>query len=168
MDYRDDEYLKLFQKIKEDGKPKVEEDQLLTSKFGGQMLNETPNYDNYNNINEVRNQNYNTQEFNLNEFNIETRVNGQNVNDSRREEKEQRLNEVMQNRRLEEERLFEVLQQQKAEQEKMDMIKKQQQEERQRLNETVDFKDADYISVEIFEKARYNAMMGIATRILPK
>jgi len=160
MDYRDDEYLKLFKQIKEKNQPKVEEDQLLTSNFSGQMLKETPNYDNYNNINEVQRNNY-SQDLNLNEFNIETRINGENINEIKRQEKERRLNEVMQHRREEEARL--------REEARLNEIKKQEeQRELQKLNEVVSFNDADVVSLEMFERARYNFMMGVAHRILPK
>jgi hypothetical protein len=122
------------------------------------MLKETPNYTadygrfrDYNepNINEVQRNNY-SQDMNINEFNIETRINGQNINEVKRQEKENKLNEVMEH--IRQERLNEVM-------------KTQQQEN---LNETVDFSDADVVSVEMFEKARYNSMMTIAKRILPR
>lgn len=148
MEYNDQEYLNLFKKINETN----------NNSFTGQMLKETADYTNYNesyrnfnkqNINEIQRQNY-TQDYNLNEFNIETRINGQNINEVRRQEKEDRLNEVMQQMR----------------QERLNEIKKTQ--ENQNLNETVNFKDVDYVSLEMFEKARYNSMMQVANRILPK
>jgi nitrous oxide reductase len=83
---------------------------------------------------------------NLNEFNIETRINGQNINEVRRHDKEERLNEVMKNMRQE----------------------IQNKKETQNLNETVNFKDVDYVTLEMFEKARFNSMMQVANRILPK
>ena len=160
MDYRDDEYLKLFKQIKEEEPVMVETrdysfEQLRgnANSFNGQMLKETPNYNNnyFNqpNINEVQRNNY-SQDFNLNEFNIETRINGQNINEVRREEKENKLFEVMQ--KLREDRLNEV----------------KQTQERQSLNETVNFQNADVVTLEMFEKARYNSMMQVANRILPK
>ena len=159
MDYRDDEYLKLFKQIKEDQPMMVETkdysfEQLRgnVNTFNGQMLKETPNYNNYfnqPNINEVQRNNY-SQDLNLNEFNIETRVNGQNINEVRREEKENKLFEVMQ--KLREDRLNEV--------------KKTQ--EKQSLNETVNFQNADVVTLEMFERARYNSMMQVANRILPR
>ena len=48
MDYRDDEYLKLFKQVKEQNvqTTNYSYDQLRSS---GQMLKETPDYSNYNN-----------------------------------------------------------------------------------------------------------------------
>jgi len=158
MDYRDEEYLKLFKQINETNTPVETQIRGNSNKFSEQMLKETPDYSNYNtnynnykqsNINEVQRQNY-SQDYNLNEFNIETRINGENVNEIRRQDKENRLNEVMQQMR----------------QERLNEVKKTQ--ESQNLNETVNFKDTDYVSVEMFEKARYNSMMQVANRILPK
>jgi len=155
MDYRDEEYLKLFKSIKEQNTIKTETytyEQLrgnANNLNNHQMLKETPNYSNYNNINEVR-QNPYSQDMNLNEFNIETKINGQNINEIKKQEKEDRLNEVMQ--KMREERLNEV----------------KQNEEMQSLNEIVNFKDADFVSLEMFEKARYNSMMNVAKRILPR
>ena len=160
MDYRDQEYLNLFKQIQQQ---KVETkdynfEQLrgnATSFNENQMIREVPNYNNfYNeptipNINEVQRSRY-SQDMNLNEFAIETRVNGQLLNEVKRQEKDDRLNEVMEN--LRKERLNEV--------------KKNQ--ELDSLNEVVNFKDSDVITLEMFEKARYNSMMTIARRILPK
>lgn len=163
MDYNDNEYLKLFKQIKDDSQPLVETrdysfDQLrvnTNSVNNYQMINETPQYANYENfrsnsqygnINEVQRQNY-SQDYNLNEFNIETRYNDQNINEVRRQEKEQRLNEVMQQMR--QARLNEVKQ-------------------TENINENVNFKDASIVTLEMFEKARYNSMMQVAYRILPK
>jgi multidrug efflux pump subunit AcrB len=175
MEQNDQEYLNLFKKINQ-----VEEYQNVEKKeytfeqlrgnalnvnsyepiMGNSMninaftsLNETPNYANYEtfknnqygNINEVQRQNY-SQDYNLNEFNIETRINGENINEIRqirREEKEARLNEVMQQMR-----------------EKM-----QEEKELKNINETVNFNDVDYVSLEMFEKARYNSMMKVAKTI---
>lgn len=139
MDYRNEEYLKLFQQIKEQNK----------TNETYQMIKETPDYTNYQNINEVRRSNY-SQDYNINEFNIETRINGQNINEVKRQEKEDRLNEVMQ--KLREERLNE--------------IKKNQ--ENEKLNEVVNFQNVDFVSVDMFNRARYNSMMQVANRILPK
>jgi hypothetical protein len=36
------------------------------------------------------------------------------------------------------------------------------------LNETINFKDTEVVSLEMFEKARFNSMMVVAKRILPK
>lgn len=162
MDYRDEEYLNLFKKIKEQN----------TENNNYQMLKETPNYDNYNlsrsnnfqNLNEVQRNPY-VQDYNLNEFNIETRVNGQLG-------KEEKLNEIMQRNKLERERLNEIKiheeQKRLEEQRKLEEQRRQEQQEFQKLNEVVDFKDSDIITLEMFERARYNSMMMVAKRILPK
>ena len=150
MEYYDQEYLNLFKQIKEQ---KTETKDYTFEQLRGnatnlnnyQMLKETPNYTNYNNINEVQRNPY-SQEMNLNEFNIETRINGVNINEVKRQDKENRLNEVMENLRLE-------------------RLKSQ---ENQNLNETVNFMDTDVVSLEMFEKARFNSMMVVAKRILPK
>jgi hypothetical protein len=150
MEYYDQEYLNLFKQIKEQ---KTETKDYTFEQLRGnatnlnnyQMLKETPNYTNYNNINEVQRNPY-SQEMNLNEFNIETRINGMNINEVKRQDKENRLNEVMENLRLE-------------------RLKSQ---ENQNLNETINFKDTDVVSLEMFEKARFNSMMVVAKRILPK
>lgn len=160
MEYNDEEYLKLFKQIKEQNIESKDYsfDQLrgnVNSVNSYQMLNETPSYANYetvtsysqyNNINEVQRQNY-SQDYNLNEFNIETRYNGQNINEVKRQQKEERLNEVMQQMR--QARLNEVKQ-------------------TENINENVNFKDASVVTLEMFEKARYNSMMQVAHRILPK
>ena len=160
MDYRDQEYLDLFKQVQQQ---KVETkdynfEQLrgnATSFNENQMIREVPNYNNfYNepaipNINEVQRSRY-SQDMNLNEFIIETRVNGQLLNEIKRQEKDDRLNEVMENLR----------------QERLNEVKKAQ--ELESLNEAVNFKDSDVITLEMFEKARYNSMMTIARRILPK
>lgn len=160
MDYRDQEYLDLFRQVQQQ---KVETkdynfEQLrgnATSFNENQMIREVPNYNNYYseptipNINEVQRSRY-SQDMNLNEFIIETRVNGQVINEVKRQEKEDRLNEVMENLR----------------QERLNEVKRNQ--ELESLNEAVNFKDSDVITLEMFEKARYNSMMTIARRILPK
>jgi len=154
MEYLDEEYLKLFKQIKNENQTIVETkdysfDQLRgnVNQINYQMITETPNYANYDNfrnqnINEVRRQNY-SQDFNLNEFNIETRINGENINEVRRQEKEDRLNEVM--KKLREDRLNEI----------------KQTEERQSLNEVINFKDANVVTLDMFEKARFNSMMNV-------
>lgn len=155
MEYNDQEYLNLFKQVREQN---VSYPLVDTNSFNGQMIKETPNYSNYNenfknfsqqNVNEVQRNNY-SQDYNINEFNIETRINGENINEVKRQSKEDRLNEVMQQMR----------------QERLNEVKKTQ--ENQNLNETVNFADADYVSLEMFEKARYNSMMQVAHRILPK
>ena len=161
MEYYEQDYLNLFKQVQEQ---KVETkdfsfEQLRgnANAFNGQMLKETPNYSNYEtftnfnqqNINEVQRNNY-SQDYNLNEFNIETRINGENINEVKRQSREDRLNEVMQN--LRQERLNEV----------------KQTTDNQNLNEKVNFGDVDYVTIEMFEKARFNSMMQVANRILPK
>lgn len=151
MEYYDQEYLNLFKQIRQEKQETkdftFEQLKNNTANVNNyQMLKETPNYDNYTNINEVQRQPYSFQDMNLNEFNIETRINGQNVNEFRREEKQNRLNEVMQNLRQDRIKAMEV----------------------QSINEKVSFENADVVTLEMFEKARYNSMMTIANRILPK
>lgn len=170
MDYRDEDYLNLFKQVKEKN---VSYPLIDTNSFNGQMIKETPDYNNYNsgtmiketpnytnynenfrnfsqqNVNEVQRNNY-AQDFNINEFVIETRINGENINEVKRQSKEDRLNEVMQQMR----------------QDRLNEVKKN--EDNRNLNETVNFKDVDYVSVEMFEKARYNSMMQVAHRILPR
>ena len=158
MEYYDQDYLNLFKTVRETETQIVETknytfEQLrgnVNDYSGAQMLRETPNYSNFNqNINEVQRQNY-SQDYNLNEFNIETRINGQNINEVHKQEKEDRLNEVMQ--KLREERLA--------------AMKKE--EETFNINETVNFKDVDYVTLEMFNKARYSSMMQVAHRMIPK
>ncbi len=160
MDYNDPEYLSLFKKVKQDNFSYPLEN---NNSFGGQMIKETPDYNNYfgtpmiketpdysgyeafrkqPNLNEVSRQNY-SMDFNLNEFNIETRINGENINEVRRQSKEDRLNEVMQQMR----------------QARLDEVKQTNQS--QNLNEVVNFNDVDYVTIEMFEKARYNSMMQV-------
>lgn len=153
MDYRDEEYLNLFKQVREQN---ISYPLTETNSFSGQMLKETPNYSNYESfrnfdqpsINEVQRNNY-SQDFNLNEFNIETRINGESINEVKRQGREDRLNEVMQNLR----------------QERLNEIKKTT--DNQNINETVNFGNVDYVTLEMFEKARFNSMMQVA-RILPK
>ena len=168
MEYNDLEYLNLFKQVKQQNLSYPLTD---INSFSGQMIKETPDYNNYNsspmlketpdysgyeafrfnkpNLNEVQRQTY-TQDYNLNEFNIETRINGENINEVFRQSKEDRLNEVMQQMR----------------QARLDEVKQTQ--VTQNLNEVVNFNDVDYVTVEMFEKARYNSMMQVANRILPK
>ena len=85
-------------------------------------------------------------DYNLNEFNIETRINGENINEIRqirREEKEARLNEVMQQMRE----------------------KIQEEKESKNINENVNFNGVEYVTLEMFEKARYNSMMNVKKNI---
>ena len=162
MEYYDQEYLNLFKQVKEQSIEQKDYtfEQLRgnANQFNGQMLNETPNYSNYNNfnsyqsINEVQRNNY-SQEYNINEFNIETRVNGenlQNLNEVKRQSKEDKLNEVMEHLR----------------QERLNAMKKE--DENRSLNENINFKDVSVVTLEMFEKARYSSMMQVASRILPK
>jgi hypothetical protein len=175
MEYNDPEYLNLFKQVQNQ---KIETtnytyEQLrgnATSLNTNEMLKEVPSYtQDYGrfrdyrepNINEVQRSNY-SQDYNINEFNIQTKVNGQdiqnfqNLNEVRRstnEEKENRLNEVMKN--LHQERLNEIM-------------KTQQSQKTENLNEVINFNDADVVTLEMFEKARYNCGMTIANRLLPK
>jgi len=166
MDYNSEEYLALFKKIKKEPEQQ------------NQMLRETPNYDQLENLNEVQRQPQQPQNFNMNEFNIETKVNGQrlneanpnglnqfmdnNLNEVRRHEKQEKLNEVMRIR--EQERLNAVKQQ-----EHLNELKRQEKEkEMQKLNETVNFKDAEFVTLEMFNKANYNSMMQVANKVIPK
>lgn len=169
MEYTDQEYLNLFKQVREKDQEIITKDyspspgglfdQLRNNSgfLSSQMIKETPNYANYEayksfnqpNINEVQRNNY-SQDLNLlNEFNIETRIYGENLNEVRRQSKEDRLNEVMQNIR----------------QERLNEVKKTT--DNQNLNEAVNFSDVDYVTLEMFDKARYNSMMKVA-RILPK
>jgi len=162
MEYYDQSYLDLFKQVNtqksESTNYAYEQLRGNDNSYNTQMLKETTDYTNYNdnysnfktqNINEVRRQEY-SQDFNINEFNIEKRVNGQIINEVKQEERENKLNEVMQ--KLRDERLNEI----------------KQTQERQRLNENIDFSNSDYISLEMFEKARYNSMMQVANRINPR
>lgn len=162
MEYYEQSYLDLFKQVNtqqlETTNYSYEQLRGNDNSFNSQMLKETPDYTNYNDnyrnaktqsINEVRRQEY-SQDFNINEFNIETRVNGMSINEVKQEEKENKLNEVMQ--KLRDERLNEI----------------NQAQERQSLNETIDFRNSDYISLEMFEKARFNSMMQVANIINPR
>jgi hypothetical protein len=166
MDYNSEEYLALFNKIKKEPEQQ------------NQMLRETPNYDRLENLNEVQRQPQQPQNFNMNEFKVETRMNGQrineanpngldqfmddNLNEIRRHSKQDRLNEVM--RLKEQERLNAVKQQ-----EHLNELKKQEEaKEREKLNETVNFNDADYVTLEMFNRARYSSMMQVAQRTIPR
>lgn len=172
MDYNSEEYLALFKKIK-------------TDQSEQQMMRETPNYEQYENLNEVQRQPQQPQNFNMNEFNIETRINGQNINEVKnyqqqenlneikRQQKQEKLNEVLRIR--EQERLNAVkeqhrlneLKKQQEEQQRLGEMKKQQQEQ-EKLNENVNFKDVDFVTLEMFNKARFNSMMQIANKTIPK
>ncbi len=157
MEYNDQEYLNLFKKI---NKKELTFEQLRenTNNLNGyQLITETPNYQNYgnlnnfqkNNLNEVQRNNY-SQDYNINEFNIETRINGQNINEIReirREEKENRLNEVMKQIR---------------DQQTQEMKKSEN------LNENINFKDVDVVSLDMFDRARYNSMLKIANIVIPR
>ena len=76
-------------------------------------------------MNEVQRNNY-SQDLNINEFVIETRINGENINEVKRQSKEDRLNEVMQQMR----------------QARLDEVKQTQ--NTQNLNEVVNFNDVDF------------------------
>jgi hypothetical protein len=162
MEYYDEEYLKLFKKIKEE-KQDYTFEQLRgnANNLNAPMLKETPNYNSYynQNINEVQRNNY-SQDLNLNEFNIETRINGQSING----QNVQNLNEVVRSKQDKEDKLNEVMEH--LRQERLNEVKKTQ--EMQSLNEVVNFKDVDVVTLEMFEKARVNFGMTLANRLLPK
>jgi hypothetical protein len=165
MDHNSEEYLALFNKIKT---PQTQQNQ---------MLRETPNYDRLENVNEVRRQTQ-PQNFNMNEFNVETRVNGQqineanpnglnhfgddNLNEVRRHSKQDRLNEVMKMR--EQERLNAI----KQEQHLNELKRQEEAKEREKLNESISFKDVDYVTLEMFNRSNYNLMMKVANKVIPK
>lgn len=191
MDYNSEEYLALFKKIKGGGEqPQENNNQMLkdTPNYEQyenlnkvqpktQMLRETPNYDQYENLNEVQRQPQQPQNFNINEFKIETRVNGQkineanpnglnqfmdnNLNEVRRYEKQERMNEVMQ---IENKNSLAVKQQQHLE----NLRRQQSEREAEKLNETINFKDADVVTLEMFNRANYNSMMKVAKIVIPK
>ncbi|MCK9416146.1 hypothetical protein M0Q97_05760 [Candidatus Dojkabacteria bacterium] len=170
MEQNEQDYLNLFKQInKEQDYQSIERNNYAFEQLRGNSLNdnydknnninaytkinETPNYANYEtyrnnqygNINEVKKQNY-SMDYNLNEFNIETRINGENINEIRqirREEKEARLNEVMQQMRE----------------------KIQEEKESKNINENVNFNGVEYVTLEMFEKARYNSMMNVKKNI---
>ncbi len=167
MDYNSEEYLALFKKIK--GKDVDQPQQ-------NQLLRETPNYEQYENLNEVQRQPQ-PQNFNMNDFNIETKVNGQrineanpnglnqfiddNLNEVRRHVKQERLNEVKQNN---EQNTLISKQQQHLE----NLKRKESERELEKLNENVNFKDVDIVTLEMFNKANYNSMMQVANKVIPK
>lgn len=178
MDYNNEEYLNLFKQVKNS---ESQNNQMLreTPNYQNtQMLKETPNYENCQNLNEVRRQ---PQNLNYDDFQIETRINGrqygnvnevnqqqfsqqENLNEIRRQEKQERLNEVYRIR--EQERLKAIKEEERIkEEEKLNEIKKQQ-EEQNSLNEVVEFKDVEYVTLEMFNKARYNSMMMIAKKTI--
>lgn len=163
MNYNDEEYLALFKKIKNQD---VQD---------APMLKETYNTQDYPNLNEVRRYQQQPQNFNLNEINIETRVNGQvvnryqpneNLNEVKRLEKQERLDEILRIR--EQERINEI-----KRHEELERLRKQEEErikaeqERQKLNETVNFSDVEYVTLEMFNKARFNSMMKVANKMIP-
>ena len=80
-------------------------------------------------------------------------------NEILRIKEQERLNAVK-----EEQRLNELKRQE--EQKRLDELKKQ--EESQKLNENVNFKDIDVVTLDMFNKARYNSMMQIANKTIPK
>lgn len=166
MNYTDHEYLKLFKQIEDETSQKIEVKDYSFEQIRGnsidsnsyqrinekpdwntQLLNETPvyaNYDTFKNLNEVQRSNY-SNDFNINEISINTVINGENINEIRQirqEEKQNRLNEVMQQMR--EARLNEI------------------KENKENINEKIKFHEVEYVTLEMFEKARYNSMMQVA------
>lgn len=189
MDYNSQEYLDLFKKVQGNEQENVKVtnqsfEQLRgnANNFNNEMVRETPTYTNYNkpmnynqyeNLNEVQRNPY-EQDLNINNFNIETSVNGQNLNEVKQKSKEEKLNEIMQRNREEKERkLNEVMMHKeqeriKEEQRLAELKRLDEEDERRKLNETVNFGDGDVVSVEMFEKARFNSMMQVANMIIPK
>jgi hypothetical protein len=54
-------------------------------------------------------------------------------------------------------------------QEHLNEVKRQEEaKEREKLNESVNFNDTDYVTLEMFNRARYNSMMQVAQRTIPR
>ena len=154
----DNEYLNLFKQVQEEDKSKIEvknydfeflKQNATNLNETSQLIREVPNYNNFQNfrqpnqnINEINRSN---EMENLNEFFTQTTFNGQNMNEIRRIEKEERLNEILQ-QKMELQRLNEI---------------KQHNETLSAVNEVVDFKNADVVSVEMFNKALFNSMITV-------
>jgi len=171
----DEDYLKLFKQVQESSNQTVtvknyDFEQLRSndtqSISKNEMLKETPDYGNFTNfnkpnlnqnLNEVNRSRYVPQNDNLNEFIIEKRFNDEpfeNMNEVRRIEKEKKLNEILQHRQ----------------QEKINEVIKEREKEKENdtLNEKIDFENVDVVTVAMFERARFNSMMVIANRVIPK
>lgn len=162
----DEEYLSLFKKIKEDDNKKDDDP----------MLKETPDYSQYKNINEINKQYNQSQNLNVNEFNIETKINGQGVNRIN-EADPNGLNHLIGNENLNEVKIYnnkknvnEVVSNRKLQQQKhLEKLKRKEKEEQEaKLNEVVNFKDSDIITVDMFNKANFNCFMVVANKINPQ
>lgn len=166
----DEDYLNLFKQVRDTNVTvkNYDYEQIRnndTQSFSkNEMIRETPDYgkiSNFNNpnrnLNEVSRPQY-SQNDNLNEFIIEKRFNDEpfeNVNEVRRQQKEDKLNEIMMHRQ--QEQMNEVMRNEAAKKTLED-----------NLNEVVNFNDVSVVTVEMFEKARFNSMMYVANKILPK
>lgn len=165
-----EEYLKLFEKIKKENKHQPSQPE--------KMMRETPDYSQLQNLNEVKRQPQKPQDFNMNEFNIETRVNGQsvnnlneanpnglnhligdeNLNEIKRHKPQHNVNEVMQ-----------ITEKQRLQKQHLENLKKKEKEQQQeKLNEVVNFKDVDIVTLDMFNKANYNSMMQVAQIVCTK
>lgn len=169
MEYYDQNYLNLFKQINQEPQnieqPNYSYEKMRDNSYDEYSLlkgnnvssytqvNEKPAYnEQWGNLNEVQRPLY-TQDYNINEFNIETRINGQSINEVRQQQKEDKLNEVMAH--LRQERLNEIM---RVEKEK----------ELHNLNEKISFEDANIITLEMFEKARVNSMLMLNNKMKQK
>jgi hypothetical protein len=170
MEYYDQNYLDLFKQINQEPTQHIEKndysyEQLRDNSYDAFSLlkgnntsaytqvNQKPAYnEQWGNLNEVQRNTY-SQDYNVNEFNIETRINGQSINEVRQQQKEDKLNEVMEH--LRQERLNEVMRVEKE-------------RELQNLNEKVLFDEANIITLEMFEKARVNSMLMLNNKMKEK
>jgi membrane protein involved in colicin uptake len=90
----------------------------------------------------------------------------ENLNEVKRLEKQERLDEILRIR--EQERINEI-----KRHEELERLRKQEEErikaeeEKRKLNETVNFHDVDCVTVEMFNRARFNSMMLVANKMIP-
>lgn len=169
MNYNDEEYLALFRKIRND---ENQDAPMLRETYQTPMLKETSQIQGYQNLNEVK-RNSQPQNFNMNEFNIETRVNGQvmnrfqpneNLNEVKRFQKQERLDEIL--RIKEQEKINEIKRHEEAEKlRKAEEERRKAEEERNKLNESVNFSNAECVTLEMFNRARFNSMMLVSNSI---
>lgn len=169
MEYYDQNYLNLFKQINQEPQnieqPNYSYEKMRDNSYDEYSLlkgnnvssytqvNEKPAYnEQWGNLNEVQRPLY-TQDYNINEFNVETRINGQSINEVRQQQKEDKLNEVMAH--IRQERLNEIM---RVEKEK----------ELHNLNEKISFEDANIITLEMFEKARVNSMLMLNNKMKQK
>lgn len=157
--YLDEDYLKLFKQVQEEDKTKVEvknydfeflKQNATNLNETSQLIREVPNYNNFQNYNQPPKQNLNevnrsNEMGNLNEFVTQTTFNGQNLNEIRRIEKQEKLNEILQQR----------------ETQRLNEIKQHSESIGGSVNEVVDFKNADVVSVAMFNKALFNSMITV-------